>query len=146
MRRFRVTIARLMTFIFLLGFGFAALRNANPFWASASFSLAVIAVSVAVVGALARRGEARTSWAGFAIASGACLVIRISTHGTVGSLNGPPRPLLYALQQYVNPMASSGRELIAYAQTCLSLEVVLLGLAGAVLGHLVAVKDDRPGS
>jgi hypothetical protein len=146
MRRLRVTIAQLMAVILFVGFGFAALRNANPFWASAAFSLAIVSISVAAVGALARKGEARMPWAGFAITGGACLVIRLLTHDTVGSMDGPPRLLLYRFQEYINPAATGGKELIAYTQTCLSLEAILLGLVGAILGHLVAVKDDRPES
>jgi hypothetical protein len=41
MTRLRLTIAQLMTFIFFVGFGFAALRNANQLWASATFREAV---------------------------------------------------------------------------------------------------------
>ena len=146
MRRSRVTIAQMMALVFFVGVGFAALRNATPLWASAAYSLAIVSVSVAIVGAHARKGRARTPWAGFAIAGGASLVIRLLTHETVGSMNGPPRPLLYRLQGYINPMATGGGALIAYTQTCLALEAILLGLVGAVLGYLVAVEDDRPNS
>jgi len=40
MNRFRFTLAQLMAIVLFIGFGFAALRNANALWASATFSLA----------------------------------------------------------------------------------------------------------
>ena len=84
------------------------------------------------------------SWAGFAFAGGSCLVIWLSTSQTVGSLNGPPQPLLYGFQPLINPMAAGGRKFIAYTQICHSLDVILLGLVGAAFSRLFAVKNDRP--
>ena len=140
MTRLRFTLAQLMAIVLYFGFGFAALRNADAVWASVTFSLAIITVSVALAGAFARKEEARMSWAGFAAAGGARLVIWISTPQTVGFLNGPPKTLLYNLQASINPMASAGGPLIAYTQICNSLDVILLGLVGAALGHLLAAK------
>jgi hypothetical protein len=57
MSRLRLTIANLMAIVLYAGLAFAALRNPNCFWASATFTLAVLAVSAAVVGAVARRGK-----------------------------------------------------------------------------------------
>jgi hypothetical protein len=144
MTRLRFTLAQLMGIVLYLGFGFAALRNADAFWASATFSLAIISVSVALVGAYARKKEARPPWAGFATAGGACLVIWLLTPQTTGSVNGPPQPILFQLQPYINPTAAGGSTLIAYLQICHSLDAILLGLVGAALGHLVGVKEDRP--
>ena len=144
MNRLRLTIAQLMAIVLCFGFGFAALRNANAFWAGATFCFAIISVSVASVGAFARKGNGRVFWAGFAIAAGIRLIISIFTPQAAGSLNGPPRPLLYQLQSYINPSASGGSALIAYVQICNSLEVILLGLIGAVLAQFIAAQDDRP--
>ena len=47
MTRPRLTIAQLMTVILLVGFGFAALRNADDFWASATYTLAIISILAA---------------------------------------------------------------------------------------------------
>jgi hypothetical protein len=55
MTRPRLTLAQLMAVVLLVGFGFAALRNANPSWASVTFSLAILAVSVALAGACSRK-------------------------------------------------------------------------------------------
>jgi hypothetical protein len=145
MTRVRFTLAQLMAIVLYFGFGFAALRNADAVWASAAFSLAIISVSVALAGAVARNQEARMSWAGFATAGGVRLAIWISTPQTIAFLNGPPEPLLYNLQPYINPMANAGRPLIAYTQICHSLDVIVLGLVGAALGHLLAAKEQRPG-
>jgi hypothetical protein len=142
MTRLRFTLAQLMAIVLFLGFGFAALRNADAFWASATFSIAIITESVALAGAWSRKQEARMSWAAFAAAGGARLAIWLLTPQTVGYLNGPPEPLLSKFRPYINPMASGGGAYIAYTQISNSLEVMLLGLAAAVLGHLLATKGN----
>jgi hypothetical protein len=147
MTRLRLTIAQMMGSVLLVGFGFAALRNADRFWASAAFGLAVISVSAALVGAYARKGSARMSWAGFATTGGACLATWLSSAQTVGSLSGPPQtllqPILAKFQPYINPAAFGGAAFVTYTQIGNSLSVILLALVGAVVGRLVAVKDDR---
>jgi hypothetical protein len=144
MSRLRFTLAQLMAIVFYLGFGFAALRNANALWASATFSLAILTVAVALAGACSRKEWARMPWAGFAVAGGLCLVIWLSTSSTIGYLTGPPYPLLYGLRPYINPEASGGSPLIAYTQISHSFDVVLLGCLGAIMGRLLAAKDERP--
>jgi hypothetical protein len=139
----RFTLAQLMAFVLYLGFGFAALRNATALWASAAFCLAVLTVSVALAGACSRKAGARMPWVGFAVAGGISLVIWLSTSSTIGYVNGPPHPLLYGLQPYVNPEASGGRLFIGYTQISHSLDAILLGCLGAILGRLLAPKDDR---
>jgi hypothetical protein len=141
--RHRFTIAALMAIVLFVAVGFAALRNANAFWASATFSLAVVTVSVAFAGAFARTGAARTPWAGFATCGFACLVIWLSTPETVGYVSGPPRLSAFwgfrQLLPYINPTAQKGGEpYIHWVQVCNSLQVVLFGLVGAILGRLVA--------
>ena len=75
MTRPRLTIAQLMTLILFVGLGFAALRNANPYWASGTLTLAIISILVALLGAFARTGKARMTWTGFAIFGWAYLLI-----------------------------------------------------------------------
>jgi hypothetical protein len=136
---FRLSIAKLMAVVLFFGFGFAALRNANTFWASAAFTIAIISVSMACV----RRD--RASWAGFAAAGGASLVIWLTLSQTVGDLNGHPRQLFAWLlgyyHPYINPKATGGADLIAYRQVSHALEVVVLGLVGSVLARVVARGD-----
>ena len=67
MPRLRFTLAALLAIVLFLGFGFAALRNADAFWASATYMLALLMVAVAPLGALTRKGRARMAWAGFAV-------------------------------------------------------------------------------
>jgi hypothetical protein len=140
-----------MALVLLVGVAFAALRNANGLWASATFTLAIMTVAVALAVAFTRTGEARASWAGFAAAGGICLFIWLSTSPTaVGSLNGPPRRLVFwALHEHlmpnINPEASrGGRPYIYYVQVSNSLETIFLGLVGAILVRFIVVKDKRP--
>ena len=146
MGRLRFTLAQLMAIVFYFGFGFAALRNANALWSSATFSLAILTVSVAFAGACSRKEAARMPWAGFAAGGGLWLVVWLSTPSTIGHVNGPPYPLVYVLRPYLNPGASAGGPFIAFAQIAHSLNVMLLGCFGAVMGHLLAAKDERPNS
>ena len=67
MTRHRFTLAQLMAIVLSVGFGFAALRNANELWASATYTLAFLMNLVATLGALARKGRARLAWVGFAV-------------------------------------------------------------------------------
>jgi hypothetical protein len=116
MNRLRFTIAQSMAIVFYGGFGFAALRNADDLWASATFNLAIISVSVALACACAGSATSRMTWAGFAFAGGACLIIWLATSQTVGSLNGPPQSMFYRFRPYINPAASGGVPFIAYTQ------------------------------
>jgi hypothetical protein len=143
MSRIRFTLAQLIALVLVIGVGFAALRHANALWASATFSLAIISVSVALAGAFARTGKGAISWAGFAITGAARLMSWLLSSATVGSWNGPPWPLLYHFQSYVNPAAATGWSYSYFIQVCNSLDVILLGIAGAVVCHFIAMKDDR---
>jgi hypothetical protein len=143
MTRLRFTLAQLIAFVLFIGFGFAALRNADGLWASAAFSLAILTVSVALAGAWSREEATRMPWAGFAIAGGLRLLVWLLTSSTVGHLNGPPYPLVYRLGPYINPEAwVGGPLLIAYTQVSHSLDVILLGCFGAVIGRFLAAKDE----
>ena len=83
MIRLRFSIAQLMAVILYVGFAFAALRNANDIWASATFSLAVVLVAVACAGAYARREKGYVSWAGFATAA-------VTSSGSARIVTGGP--------------------------------------------------------
>ena len=67
MTRLRFTLAQLMATVIFIGLGFAALRSASRLGASAVFTLTVAVLSAAILGAMARRGRARMTWAGFAL-------------------------------------------------------------------------------
>ncbi len=152
MTRHRFTIAQLMALILYVGLSFAALRNANDFWASATFTVAILAVSVALVGVIARKGKDRMTWTGFAVFGWTCLlVVQLPPWPIGGQFGGPvPKPVLLIewgmarLQSYINPLSLSGGSWVQYDQISHSLGIILFGLVGAVLARLLAVKDDRP--
>jgi hypothetical protein len=147
MKRLRFTLAQLMAVVLYVGFGFAALRNADELWASLTFTLAIITISTAFVGAFARKGRARTTWCGFAVFGVAYIVIALLPDRSFAGSVPIPWPILMIelgmayLQPYIHPLPPPWTE---YEQVSHSLGIILFGLVGAVLGRLVAVKDDRP--
>jgi hypothetical protein len=145
MSGFRFTIAQLIAVVFLVGFGFAALRNATPIWVSATFSLAIISVSVAFACAWTCKDEARVPWASFAIAGGTCLVIGFVTPSG-GSFFALPQPLLDRLRLYMHPNATGGDEFIALVQIARALDALLLGSIAAFVGQMIAAKRERRSS
>jgi hypothetical protein len=151
MTRLRFTLAQLMAIVLSVGFGFAALRNADLFWASATYTLAIIMIAAAPVGAFARKGTARMTWTGFAVFGWTYLLVDQLQPWDRGGLGFGPilKPILLIewgiarLQPYIYP-AGGGRDLRPYEQVSLSLGMILFGLVGAVLCRLVTVKDERP--
>ena len=117
-------------------------------------SLAIIMITTALVGGLARRGTARATWIGFAVFGWIYLLIDQLPAWPIGGLGaGPiPKPVLLIeygiarLRPYINPLSATltGSEWVQYEQVSFSLGIILFGLLGAVLGRLVAVKDDPP--
>jgi hypothetical protein len=146
MTRLRFTLAQLMAIVLYLGFGFAALRNAD-FWASATYTVAFLMISVAPLGALARKGRARMVWAGFAVFGWAPLLVGALPHLYVRSFGLIPSPRLLTERgfDYLLPYLWTPRGIeTSHAQVFYSLDIILFGLLGAVLGRLLAVKDERP--
>jgi hypothetical protein len=140
MTRPRLTIAQSMAIVLYLGIGLAGLRNANAFWASATFTLAVILISAALLGAYARRGRDRLSWAGFALFGWAYLLVDQLTFG-LGRIEHPPLLIAWLIISLDAPLGIAPHH---YSQVSHSLAIIVFGLIGAVVGRLVAVKDDRP--
>jgi hypothetical protein len=157
MTRLRFTLGRLMAIVLYLGFAFAALRNADEFWANAAYTLAVILNSGALVGAFVRAGKSRTPFVGFAIFGWTYLLINHLPGWNIGGLGFGPiwRPVLLfewataRLQPFLKPVppgmggGQAGDFLMAYEQVSYSLGIILAGVVGAVLGPLLAVKDER---
>lgn len=149
MSRLRLTIGQSMAVVAYLAFGFAAIRNANAFWASATFSVAVIMTLGASLGSLPRKGKTRMTWAGFAVFGWAYLLLGLlppRAEGLFGSgpVPWPELPMSFAmsyLYPYIEPPSGFQPE---HDQVIYSLQLILFSLVGAVVGHLVAVKDDRP--
>ena len=152
MTRLRFSIAQLMAIVLYLGFGFAALRNADRFWASATYTLALIMIALASIGAFARRGTARMTWAGFSVFGWTYLLIDQLPPWAIGGLGaGPiPKPVLLIewgaalLQHHINPQSTRGMAWVEYEQVSLSLGIIFFGLVGAVVGRLLARRDEPP--
>lgn len=156
MSRLRFTLAQLLGFVFYLGLGFAALRNADGLWASATFTLSIVTISTALAGAFVRRGRARPAWIGFAVFGWTYLLIGIIPPRASGGLGFGPLPWppnliewgMASLQPYLKPvpaaqMFMSGSLLTPYEQVGHSLGVVLFGSVGAFVGRLLAMRNER---
>jgi hypothetical protein len=151
MNRVRFTLFQLMAVVLYFGFGVAALRNADDFWASATYTLAITMIALAVVRALARKGGARTAWAGFAVFGWTYLLVnQLPDWGSGGLGFGPiPKPFsliesgFALLQPHIHP-TPGGLDLAPYAQISYSLGIISFGLVGALLGGFPRVKDERP--
>jgi hypothetical protein len=136
-----------MAFVIFIGFGFAALRNANEIWASATFTLAFFMITMAPLGALVRRGTARMAWSGFGIFGWARLLIDAFPHPDFTLFGAMPSPGLLTdrVFDYLLRYLSTPGGLDNYpAQVCHSLQIILFGLLGTVLGRLMALNDERP--
>ena len=156
MNRLRFSLAQLMAIVLYLGFGFAALRNADEFWACAANTLAIISIAAALVCASARSGRARTPWVGFAVFGWTYLLTVHLDWRIFGPLRFaaiPKPPLLIEwgslrLQPYIKPLppgmgfVAAGTFLRPYEQVSQSLGIILFGLVGAGLGRLLAAKEE----
>jgi hypothetical protein len=83
MRRFRLPIAGLMLFPLPFAVGLAALREPSESWASALFSLAVLALLVSVLGTAARRGASRMAFLGFTLFGTSYLILAFGPWASV---------------------------------------------------------------
>jgi hypothetical protein len=133
-----------MAFVLFVAFAIAALRNANELWASATFTFALLAISAALFGAIARKGRARMPWAGFAVFGWASLITGLSPPPAIG---GSPRltpDLLFtfACEELYNYISTNSTFRMEYLEISRSLEIILFGVVGAFLGRLLAVKED----
>jgi len=149
MTRLRFSIAQLMALVLYLGFGFAALRHADPLWASATYTLAMLMIATAGVGAFAQKGTARMTWLGFAVFGWAYLLVArlpdLNTPGA-GQIHGPYLLIEWGfalLVPYIYP-PGAGFNGVEYDRIAHSLGIIFSGLVGAVVGHLLAMRDERP--
>ena len=67
MRRFRLSIRAVMAIIVLAALGFAALRNADPFWAGVVAFATYLLLAASILGVVYRREAKRAFWLGFAL-------------------------------------------------------------------------------
>ena len=146
MPKLRLTIAQVMAIVLIVGFGFAALRNANDLWAIATFNLAIFLNSTALVAAIVRRGKSRPASTGFAVFGWAYLLVDGLPDRSSGSLGfGPiskPHLLLDRgftfVQSYMQPPGGFG---IVHDQVSHSLQIIAFALIGSIVAHIIAAKD-----
>jgi hypothetical protein len=67
MNRPRISLAGLMVLVVVLGFGFAALRDASETWAGIVLLLTLGLLGVSILGVVYRREARRAWWVGFAL-------------------------------------------------------------------------------
>lgn len=90
MKLLRVSIAGSMGIVLLAAVGFAALRNPTIVWASVLFTLTVMIFCSAILGAIAVRGPARLTWAGFAVFGWVYLGIAFGIGSESNGATSPP--------------------------------------------------------
>ena len=168
MTRLRFTLAQLMAVVIFIGLGFAALPSASPLWSSAVFTLTVTVLSAAILAAMARRGRARMTWAGFALFGWVYLGTTFGPWADSNGVKAPPYVTRLGLDYWDSKLWSSKRmETAPHGELLFSrftmslattiapdalqfrrighcLTAILFGLVGAVLGRLIAAKDDEP--
>src|SRR5262249_20767216 len=79
-----------MAIVLLIGVGLAALHSASVIWSSAAFTLTVAVLSAGVLGAMARRGRARMTWAGFALFGWVYLGTTFGPWAAANGVTAPP--------------------------------------------------------
>ena len=67
MNKLRFSLATLISEVFVIAAGLAALRYASQFWAAAIFSSDLVILLLAILGAVFGREQTCTFWSGFAI-------------------------------------------------------------------------------
>ena len=166
MSRLRFTIAQAMALVLLTGIGFAALRSASILWASAVFTLTVVVLSAAILGAMARRGRARMTWAGFALFGWVYLgtafgpwadgngvkappyvtkwLFDFTTSWPPWVDNGPSGEMLFTPPPPVLVPIAAFRSALQFRQVGHCLAAILFGLVGAGLGRFLAMRDEQP--
>ena len=148
MLRPRITLAQLMAIVLIIGFGFAALRNANAFWAVATFNLAIFLNATALVAAIVRKGRARAAWSGFAVFGWGYLLVDFLPDRSNGSLGfaSVPKPHLLIdkaftfIQSYMPPPGGFD---IVHDQVSHSLQIITAALLGMIVACVLAAKDDH---
>jgi hypothetical protein len=166
MKRPTFTIASLMVAVLFVAVGCMALRGPTPLMASMVFSAAVVVLAAAVLLACVRNGRARAGWVGM-VAFGLAYL----HFGFVGGDPGYPAFITTAAYgwladrvagtsttqvhtsfggtyetsstSFISRAVSTGFNRYAFGQVAHSLAAVGFGIAGAVVGRLIA---DRNGS
>jgi hypothetical protein len=143
-----MTIAGLMAIVLYVAFGFAALRNADQFWANATYTIAIFSTSTALLGAIVRKGTARVPWIGYAVFGWTYVLLDLLPSWTPSGFGfervvRPNLMIMWGIGR-LHPYINISINLLRYDQVSYSLGMILSGLIGAVLARFLASKDDRP--
>jgi hypothetical protein len=148
MARPRITIAGLMTIVLYVAFGVAALRNADHFWADATYTIAVFSVSTALLGAIFRKRAARVPWIGYAVFGWTYILLDFLPSWTPSGFGfervvRPNLIIMWGIGR-LKPYISASANLLTYDQVSYSLGMILFGLIGAGVARLFASTDNQP--
>jgi hypothetical protein len=152
--RLRVTIAGLMAVVLLIAVGCAALLRPSARWAGVLDTLAMVTVSIAILGAAVRRGPNRGIWLGAAVFGGVYAVLGFGVfsdstrvkpepsaildllfHPLSGSLRGEPR-IRISGRHHASP-AMTLEMAKEYERISHSVALILFTLLGAGAGRLL---------
>ncbi len=167
----RVSIAGLMGFVVVVAVGLVALKQADPTWASACFTIAVGTLTVGIFRAVFGRGRSRTFWTGFSLAGWLYLFWVFGVFSRADEVEPPPlltRSGLARVQEILHPKATTsvlntifhfsftnrGKPLVidpfdetSFEQTGESLWALLIAWAGGLHAvRLVARREAREAS
>jgi hypothetical protein len=158
----RFSLAALMAFVIMAGVAFANLRCSTKLWASVVFSLTLTILLISGFGAIAHRGAARLTWAGFALFGWAYF---LAVFGSWADLNGvtvPPLITTRLLEQVgpnvlgneYGPSVAGEPDVVVAGVTVKSawqfrrighcFSALVFGLIGAGVGRTFAAKSDVP--
>jgi hypothetical protein len=136
-----------MAIVIGVAFSFAALRNADRFWADVTYALAVLSVSAALLGAIVRKGTTRLPWIGYAVFGWTYVLLDLLPPWTPSGFGFErvARPNLMIMWAFgrLKPYVNTSPLLLTYDQVSYSLGMILSGLVGAVLARLLASKNDQ---
>jgi hypothetical protein len=132
MRRF--SIRGLMVLIVGAAVGFAALRNADTYWAAGMSIAVLMALATSIASALILRGREQCAWTGFAVFSGVYLVFAAFTEfsNTLQNSFDPFRDWV--------PDAADANAFLCVGHCLVAL---LFGLVGTVAGKILYARRKR---
>jgi hypothetical protein len=146
MARPRVTIAGLMAVVLYAALSFAALANASAVWADTTYTIAILTVSTALLGAIVRKGPNRVPWVGFAVFGWIYVLIDLlpgwfhSGFG-MGNTTRPNLMIVWAIDRLA-PLVNRNPDLSIFDRISYSLGMMAFGLIGAALAPVLATKHD----
>jgi hypothetical protein len=143
----RFTIGELMTIVLYAAFGFAALMNADHVWADAAYTVAIISISTALLGAIVREGKARVPCIGFALFGWIYVLLDLLPSWTpsgfgFGHTTRPNLMIMWAIGRLA-PYINRNPDISIYDRISYSLGMILFALIGAFSARVLAWKKDR---